>query len=55
LSDAYQITNEKIHKAIECRFSGTTCCGVLVNGRHLILANVGDSRAVIVNDKGVVR
>ena len=30
-------------------FSGTTCCAVVMNGHKIFTANVGDSRAILVN------
>lgn len=33
----------------DCNLSGSTCCSLLLNGRYLLSANVGDSRAIIVN------
>ena len=34
--------------------SGTTCCAVLIKGCKVFAANVGDSRAIAVNQWGVV-
>ena len=30
-------------------FSGTTCCSVILSGHKIITANVGDSRAILIN------
>ena len=30
-------------------YSGTTCCSIILNGHRIITANVGDSRAILVN------
>ena len=32
----------------DVRYSGSTCVSVMTYGRHLFIANVGDSRAIIV-------
>jgi serine/threonine protein phosphatase PrpC len=53
-------TNRQMHrqkrrqgsKAFDDSLSGTTCIGVLVKGREIIVANVGDSRAVVAQQKG---
>ena len=34
--------------------SGATCCAILFKGRTLYAANLGDSRAILVNDQGCV-
>ena len=34
----------------DVRFSGSTCVSMLVYGRHLFMANVGDSRAIIISE-----
>ena len=33
------------------QFSGTTCCTILMNGHKITTANVGDSRAILVDKK----
>ena len=35
-----------------CEYSGSTCCSLVIQGRKLISANVGDSRAIIVHSSG---
>jgi serine/threonine protein phosphatase PrpC len=53
-------TNRQMHrqkkrhgpKAFDDSLSGTTCIGLLVKGREIIIANVGDSRAVVAQQKG---
>ncbi|KAL6841992.1 hypothetical protein ACP4OV_028192 [Aristida adscensionis] len=37
----------KLHKNIDCFFSGTTAVAVIKQGRDLIIGNLGDSRAVL--------
>lgn len=37
----------KLHKTIDCFFSGTTAVAVLKQGKNLIIGNLGDSRAVL--------
>ncbi|KAG8058862.1 hypothetical protein GUJ93_ZPchr0002g24059 [Zizania palustris] len=37
----------KLHKNIDCFFSGTTTVAVLKQGHNLIIGNLGDSRAVL--------
>lgn len=35
----------------DVRFSGSTCVSLMTYGRHLYIANVGDSRAIVVSAK----
>lgn len=48
----------KIHEDLkdftDCSRSGTSCCGVLFNGKYLVCANTGDSRALVINSLGDV-
>ncbi|KAK3143004.1 hypothetical protein QOZ80_4BG0356300 [Eleusine coracana subsp. coracana] len=37
----------KLHKNIDCAFSGTTAVTVIKQGQNLIIGNLGDSRAVL--------
>uniref|UniRef100_A0A0E0JZR6 protein-serine/threonine phosphatase n=1 Tax=Oryza punctata TaxID=4537 RepID=A0A0E0JZR6_ORYPU len=37
----------KLHKGIDCFFSGTTAVAVLKQGHNLIIGNLGDSRAIL--------
>ncbi|CAN6278544.1 unnamed protein product [Urochloa humidicola] len=37
----------KLHKNIDCFFSGTTAVAVIKQGRNLIIGNLGDSRAIL--------
>ena len=43
---------ELTHAEFDCNFSGTTCVIVFQIGYHLICANAGDSRAVLVSRLG---
>ena len=49
---------DKIHvdmgKSKVSDLSGSTCCVVVFKGRTMYAANVGDSRAIMVNKKGQV-
>ncbi len=38
-----------INSPIYIELSGSTCCLVLVTSKHVITANVGDSRAIAIN------
>lgn len=51
---AYMATNSQLHKysQIDDSMSGTTGITVLVRGRNIYVANVGDSRAVVAVRKG---
>ena len=44
-----QANNELCNMGTDVRFSGSTCVSLLTYGRHLFMANVGDSRAIIIN------
>ena len=39
--------HEVWNSGIDVRFSGSTCVSVMTYARHLYIANVGDSRAII--------
>jgi cGMP-dependent protein kinase 2 len=48
LTAAMLSTNSQLHAApIDDSLSGTTACSMVVAGRKLYVANVGDSRAVL--------
>ena len=36
----------------DVRFSGSTCVSLLTYGRQLYMGNVGDSRAILIKQKG---
>lgn len=42
-------------KNIDFKLSGTSCCSLLLNGKHLIIANIGDSRALIISENAMSR
>jgi len=44
----YQANNEICNMGTDVRYSGSTCVSLMTYGRHLFLANVGDSRAIII-------
>lgn len=50
LSKAFGSANNSLqsNSRINLRMSGTTCVSVLIVGRMLLCANVGDSRAVLI-------
>ena len=48
IMEAFRMTNNDIClSSIDINFSGTTFISVFIMGKHLICANVGDSRAII--------
>ena len=52
IKNIFEYTDIKLQdQEIESRNSGTTCVIVIQIGRHIICANVGDSRAILVYDK----
>lgn len=49
LKAAFEQTNKEIYSMVsDVRFSGSTCVSVLTFGRRLYVANVGDSRAIVI-------
>lgn len=49
LHKAFEQTNKEIYSMVnDVRFSGSTCVSVLTYGRRLYVANVGDSRAILI-------
>ncbi len=54
LEKTYVRIHEDLAKFSDCSRSGTTCCSVFFNGRYLVCANVGDSRALVINSLGDV-
>ena len=52
IKQAYISTDNQLKFSnFDCKESGTTCCLVIHIGTHLICANVGDSRAIVVYDE----
>jgi serine/threonine protein phosphatase PrpC len=49
---AFKRTNDQLNvgSGIDTRFSGSTCVGALTFGNRLYIANVGDSRAVLIKE-----
>jgi len=45
-----ELANQK--QNFDCNFSGTTCNLVIQLNKHLICASVGDSRSIMIEDKG---
>ena len=43
-----QANHEVCNTGTDVRYSGSTCVSILTYGRHLFIANVGDSRAIII-------
>ncbi|KAJ7569515.1 hypothetical protein O6H91_01G081900 [Diphasiastrum complanatum] len=37
----------RVHPSIDCSYSGTTAVTIFKQGRHLVIGNVGDSRAIL--------
>ena len=44
-----QANYEVCNMGTDVRYSGSTCVSLLTYGRHLFIANVGDSRAIIIS------
>ena len=47
-----QANHEVYTMGTDVRFSGSTCVSLMTYGRHLYIANVGDSRATIIRQVG---
>jgi serine/threonine protein phosphatase PrpC len=49
----FEQTNAEVNSmGTDVRFSGSTCVSLLTYGRHLYMGNVGDSRAILIKQKG---
>lgn len=49
LHNAFEQSNKEVYSMVkDVRFSGSTCVSVLTYGRKLYVANVGDSRAILI-------
>ena len=56
LQDSFSVVQSQFKPNVQnSDFSGSTCCIVLVQGHKLITANVGDSRAILVDKLRRVR
>ena len=52
IKEAFMSTDKELSSMqFNCNFSGTTCVIIIHIGNHLICANVGDSRAIVVFDE----
>lgn len=53
LQKSFSETNKQVNESdIDTRFSGSTCVSTTVSGKRLVVANVGDSRAILVRSSG---
>lgn len=49
MTKAFSETNKEVYAMIsDVRFSGSTCVSLLTFGKRLFVANVGDSRAIVI-------
>ena len=50
LTSAFSQSNKEVYSMVsDVRLSGSTCVSVLCYGRRLFVANVGDSRAILIS------
>ena len=50
INDSFKAVHDAFHTNVpKPEYSGTTCCSVILNGHRIITANVGDSRAILIN------
>lgn len=49
LSDAFSLSQQEVsNMMLDTRYSGSTCVSVMTLGRKLYMANVGDSRGIVI-------
>lgn len=49
LTNAFEQSNREVYSMVaDVRFSGSTCVSLMTFGRVLYVANVGDSRAILI-------
>ena len=54
LTTAFSQTNKEVYAMVsDVRMSGSTCVSVLCFGRRIFVANVGDSRAILIKQTGI--
>lgn len=52
MEKAFSDTNKEVYAMVnDVRFSGSTCVSVLTYGKKVYVANVGDSRAIVIRHK----
>mmetsp|Transcript_27191 Transcript_27191/g.24037 ORF Transcript_27191/g.24037 Transcript_27191/m.24037 type:complete len:216 (+) Transcript_27191:1033-1680(+) len=52
LINAFELCQQKLLVCdFDCKFSGTTCVTLLIDGNRIIVANAGDSRAIMASYK----
>ena len=54
LIDAFKQANDMVYNDLpDVKFSGSTCVSILTYGRKVFISNVGDSRAILVQQNSV--
>lgn len=49
LMDAFTVAQQEVsNMMLDTRYSGSTCVSVMTLGRKLYMANVGDSRGIVI-------
>jgi len=49
LADAFSLSQQEVSNImLDTRYSGSTCVSVMTLGRKLYMANVGDSRGIVI-------
>jgi serine/threonine protein phosphatase PrpC len=50
LTKAFSDSNKEVYAMVsDVRFSGSTCVSILTYGKRIFVANVGDSRAILIS------